>query len=53
MGGAEFVRFARIKSGMDPAEHNEGAAAPREPANFESAQCVGGMDADSDNVSGL
>jgi hypothetical protein len=53
MGGAEFVRFARIQSGMDSTEHDDGAAAAREPADFESAQSVGGMNADSDNIAGL
>jgi hypothetical protein len=53
MGGAEFVCFARIEGGMDPSEHDEGASVSCEPPNFESAQCVGGMDADSDDVSWL
>jgi hypothetical protein len=53
MRSAELEGLFRIERGVNPAEHDPGAALAHDPPDFISTQGVAGVDADADHVTGL
>ena len=50
---AEFLRLVGIKRGVDAAEYHPCSAFPRQATYLQPAECVGGMDADADDIARL
>ena len=53
MGSAKFVSFVRVKGCVNAAEHHIGAAFACQFADFVSPEGIGGMDANTHNISSL
>ena len=53
MGGSAFKRLFRIECRMNPSKDNQRSALSRQAAHRVSAQCVAGVNTDTDDVAGL